>query len=466
MACSVFDLFSVGHRPVQLAHRRPDAGRRDVRRRGWTDAGCSTRAAPCRAELFGSLGATGHGHGSVKAVRARACAGEDPETVDPGRRRSPRGRPRERPVGCACVAAATGSRFDRRRRPRAAPAQAAAVPHQRHALPRARRRRRVAACSGPTTRSAAASCSTRTRPGGTGSCRTPTPVPYPFTTGAELLAPPPRAGLPISEVMLANELVRRTEAEVAGRAAAHLAGHAGVRRARLRARRRAARRAEGPPPRAPTCSRSSTSSGLGVDRPAARDGLGDPLRAGGQRGERRRRPGRHRADQRRRRDHPGGAALLPPLRARAPTTTAWSRFLLTAAAIGMLFKENASISGAEVGCQGEVGSACSMAAGGLAEVLGGTPGAGRERRRDRHRAQPRADLRPGRRAGADPLHRAQRGGVGQGDHRRPAWPSAATARTTSRSTRRSRPCARPARDMKDKYKETARGGLALNVVEC
>ncbi len=49
------------------------------------------------------------------------------------------------------------------------------------------------------------------------------------------------------------------------------------------------------------------------------------------------------------------------------------RFLLTAAAIGLLFKENASISGAEVGCQGEVGSACSMAAAGLAEVLGGTP---------------------------------------------------------------------------------------------
>ncbi|HUG54770.1 MAG TPA: L-serine ammonia-lyase [Vicinamibacteria bacterium] len=50
------------------------------------------------------------------------------------------------------------------------------------------------------------------------------------------------------------------------------------------------------------------------------------------------------------------------------------RFLLAAAAIGVLFKENASISGAEVGCQGEVGSACSMAAAGLAEVLGGTPG--------------------------------------------------------------------------------------------
>lgn len=49
------------------------------------------------------------------------------------------------------------------------------------------------------------------------------------------------------------------------------------------------------------------------------------------------------------------------------------RFLLTAAAIGILFKENASISGAEVGCQGEVGSACSMAAAALCEVLGGTP---------------------------------------------------------------------------------------------
>ena len=55
------------------------------------------------------------------------------------------------------------------------------------------------------------------------------------------------------------------------------------------------------------------------------------------------------------------------------TRTGVVRFLLAAGAIGMLFKENASISGAEVGCQGEVGSACSMAAGALAEVLGGTP---------------------------------------------------------------------------------------------
>ena len=66
------------------------------------------------------------------------------------------------------------------------------------------------------------------------------------------------------------------------------------------------------------------------------------------------------------------------------------RFLLAAAAVGILFKINASISGAEVGCQGEVGSACSMAAAGLCEVLGGTPRAGGKRRRSGDRTQPRA----------------------------------------------------------------------------
>ncbi|MFP3571254.1 L-serine ammonia-lyase, iron-sulfur-dependent, subunit alpha, partial [Paraburkholderia sp. SIMBA_030] len=50
------------------------------------------------------------------------------------------------------------------------------------------------------------------------------------------------------------------------------------------------------------------------------------------------------------------------------------KFLLAAGAVGVLYKEQASISGAEVGCQGEVGSASSMAAAGLAEVMGGTPG--------------------------------------------------------------------------------------------
>ena len=132
----------------------------------------------------------------------------------------------------------------------------------------------------------------------------------------------------------------------------------------------------------------------------------------------------------------------------------------------MLFKENASISGAEVGCQGEVGSACSMAAGGLAEVLGGTPEQvenaaeiGME-----HNLGP--DLRPGRRPGPDPVHRAQR-----------RWPRSrpiTAARMALRGDGRHhvsldkviKTMRETGADMKVKYKETARGGLAVNVIEC
>ena len=119
-------------------------------------------------------------------------------------------------------------------------------------------------------------------------------------------------------------------------------------------------------------------------------------------------------------------------------------FLLTAAAIGILFKENASISGAEVGCQGEVGSACSMAAGACAEVLGGTP----------EQVENAAEIGIEHNLGltCDPVgglvqipcieRNADR--LGQGHQRRPARPAAATAATTSPSTRPSRRCARPA----------------------
>ncbi len=94
------------------------------------------------------------------------------------------------------------------------------------------------------------------------------------------------------------------------------------------------------------------------------------------------------------------------------------RFLLTAGAIGSLYKERASISGAEVGCQGEVGSAASMAAGGLAEILGGTP----------EQVENAAEIAMEHSLGltcdpiggprADPLHRAQCHLGGQGDQRR------------------------------------------------
>ncbi|TDC62498.1 L-serine ammonia-lyase [Actinomadura sp. GC306] len=141
------------------------------------------------------------------------------------------------------------------------------------------------------------------------------------------------------------------------------------------------------------------------------------------------------------------------------------RFLLTAGAIGVLFKQNASISGAEVGCQGEVGSACSMAAAGLAEVLGGTP----------EQVENAAEIGIEHNLGltCDPVGGLvqvpciERNAVGaikaisaarislRGDGRH--FVSLDKAVKTMRDT---------GRDMLDKYKETSRGGLAVNVIEC
>jgi L-serine dehydratase len=141
------------------------------------------------------------------------------------------------------------------------------------------------------------------------------------------------------------------------------------------------------------------------------------------------------------------------------------RFLLVAAGIGSIIKENASISGAEVGCQGEVGSACSMAAGALAELLGGTP----------EQVENAAEIGIEHNLGltCDPvgglvqipcIERNAVGAVkainaarislsGDGSHQVSLDKAVKTMRETGA-------------DMKDKYKETARGGLALNVVEC
>ncbi|WP_067829347.1 L-serine ammonia-lyase [Actinomadura kijaniata] len=141
------------------------------------------------------------------------------------------------------------------------------------------------------------------------------------------------------------------------------------------------------------------------------------------------------------------------------------RFLLTAGAIGVLFKQNASISGAEVGCQGEVGSACSMAAAGLTEVLGGTP----------EQVENAAEIGIEHNLGltCDPVGGLvqvpciERNAVGaikaisatrialRGDGRH--FVSLDKAIKTMRDT---------GRDMLDKYKETSRGGLAVNVIEC
>lgn len=140
-------------------------------------------------------------------------------------------------------------------------------------------------------------------------------------------------------------------------------------------------------------------------------------------------------------------------------------FLLTAGAIGMLFKLNASISGAEVGCQGEVGSACSMAAGALCAVLGGTP----------QQVENAAEIGLEHNLGltCDPVgglvqvpciernaiasvkavNAARLALAGDGTHRVTLDQAIKTMRETGA-------------DMKSKYKETSLGGLAVNVIAC
>ncbi|PZP29960.1 MAG: L-serine ammonia-lyase [Roseateles depolymerans] len=140
-------------------------------------------------------------------------------------------------------------------------------------------------------------------------------------------------------------------------------------------------------------------------------------------------------------------------------------FLLTAAAIGILYKENASISGAEVGCQGEVGVACSMAAGALCAVMGGTP----------EQVENAAEIGMEHHLGltCDPvgglvqipciernaiasvkaINAARMALRGDGTH----FVSLDKVIKTMRDT---------GADMMTKYKETARGGLAVNIVEC
>lgn len=167
----------------------------------------------------------------------------------------------------------------------------------------------------------------------------------------------------------------------------------------------------------------------------------------------------------------GAAGIIPAVLHYAvrfrhsPHADGVDRFLLTAAAIGMLYKRNASISGAEAGCQGEVGVACSMAAAGLVEYLGGTI----------RQVENAAEIGMEHNLGltCDPIgglvqipciERNAMGSVKAINASRLAMSSDGThfvsldkVIQTMRAT---------GRDMNAKYKETSRGGLAVNVVEC
>jgi L-serine dehydratase len=457
VSISAFDLFKIGIGPSS-SHTVGPMRAAGMFVRGLADEGLAERVARVRVELFGSLGATGHGHGSVKAV-VLGLAGEEPETVDPVAAQGLADRVRE-----TCRLRLPEGReieFD---------CDQDIVLHRRKRLEFHPNGMRFAAFGGDGEEILAR---TYYSVGGgfvlredeTGAQRIvpdDTPVPYPFHTAGDLLAHTRATGLPVSGIMLANERVRRTEAEI----------RAGLLRIWqvMRECVRAGCEAEGVLPgglhvrrRARTLRETLESAQDESDPLYAMEwvtlyalAVNEENAAGG-----------------RVVTAPtnGAAGIIPAVLhyyARfvpGADDDGVVRFLLTAAAIGTLFKENASISGAEVGCQGEVGSACSMAAGGLAEVLGGTP----------EQVENAAEIAVEHNLGltCDPvgglvqipciernaiasvkaIAAARMAIRGDGTH----FVSLDRAIKTMRET---------GADMKDKYKETARGGLAVNVIEC
>ncbi|MEQ4301649.1 L-serine ammonia-lyase [Plantactinospora sp. B6F1] len=454
---SAFDLFTVGIGPSSSHTVGPMRAARTFAT-GLKADGLLAGTARVRAELFGSLGATGHGHGSGPAVLL-GLLGEAPETVDPDRvAETVAG---IRASGRLGVLGAHEVDFD---------ADRDLVLHRRRSLPfhpngmtftaydpagEPVRARTYYSVGGGFVVDETASGADRIKPDSTR-------VRYPFGTGVDLLALTAETGLPISGIMLANERSWRSESEIRS-------GLLEIWRVMRECVDRGSRRA------------GTLPGGLRVRRRAAElrrsleadPGSTDPLRvmdwvtlfalavneenaAGG-----------------RVVTAPtnGAAGIIPAVLhyytrfVPGASDEGVLRFLLAAAAIGVLFKENASISGAEVGCQGEVGSACSMAAAGLAEALGGTPA----------QVENAAEIGMEHNLGltCDPVGGLvqipciERNAVasikaitaarlalrGDGDHAVSLDKVIKTMRETGA-------------DMKVKYKETARGGLAVNVIEC
>jgi L-serine dehydratase len=462
MAVSVFDLFKIGIGPSSSHTVGPMRAARLFGLRLQHD-GLLEKTARVQVVLYGSLGATGKGHGSDKAVLL-GLAGHEPDTVDveaiPALLDAIR-------AGDLNLVGQRAIGFDEAKD---------LVFKRRETLPFHANGMRCLAFDGDGTEianrvyySVGGGFIVSDEVAADGSKQKviapdTTVLPYPFKTGDELLALTKKFGLSIAEIMRRNEGHWRPDAETR----AGLLKIWGVMQACVQR----GCKTEGILPggfkvkrRAPSLYGSLTSN--------PEQALRDPLQvmdwvnlyalavneenaAGG-----------------RVVTAPtnGAAGIVPAVLhyyarfVHGATEDGVIDFLLTAAAIGILYKENASISGAEVGCQGEVGVACSMAAGALCAVMGGTP----------EQVENAAEIGMEHHLGltCDPvgglvqipciernaiasvkaINAARMALRGDGTH----FVSLDKVIKTMRDT---------GADMMTKYKETARGGLAVNIVEC
>ncbi|MDX3383124.1 L-serine ammonia-lyase [Streptomyces niveiscabiei] len=455
MAISVFDLFSVGIGPSSSHTVGPMRAARMFARRLRSE-GVLGSVASVRTELYGSLGATGHGHGTPKAVLL-GLEGNSPRTVDV-----------EGADERVEAIKSTGSLRLLGEREIAFSFDDDLILHRRKALPYHANGMTLWAYD-----ASGAEILTRTyySVGGgfvvdeeaVGADRIKlddTALKYPFRTGDELLRLTKETGLSISSLMLENERAWRTEDEIrAGlleiwrvmqACVSRGMSREGILPGGLRVRRRAAvtarqLRAEGDP--LARAMEWITLYAMAVNEENAAGGrvVTAPTN--------------------------GAAGIIPAVLhyyidfVPGADEDGVVRFLLAAGAIGMLFKENASISGAEVGCQGEVGSACSMAAGALAEVLGGSP----------EQVENAAEIGMEHNLGltCDPV-----GGLVQIPCIERNGMAAVKAVTAAKMAMRGdgshkvsldkviKTMKETGADMSVKYKETARGGLAVNIIEC
>jgi len=460
MAISVFDLFSIGIGPSSSHTVGPMRAARMFARRLKSE-GLLAQAAAVRAELFGSLGATGHGHGTPRAVLL-GLEGNSPRTVDLEQADADTARIRQtgrlRLLGHE-LGAAHEIGFDE---------QEQLILHRRRALPYHANGMTLCAYDAaglPLLEKTYYSVGggfvvDEDKIGADRVVPDDTVLRHPFRTGEELLRLTRETGLSISALMLENELAWRSEEQIrAGlleiwrvmrECVERGMSREGILPGGLKVRRRAAiaaraLRAEGTTPA--NAMEWVTLYAMAVNEENAAGGrvVTAPTN--------------------------GAAGIIPAVLHYYTTFIPGAddegiiRFLLAAGAIGMLYKENASISGAEVGCQGEVGSACSMAAGGLAEVLGASP----------EQVENAAEIGMEHNLGltCDPV-----GGLVQIPCIERNGMAAVKAVTAARMALRGdgrhhvsldkviKTMKETGADMKVKYKETARGGLAVNVIEC